>query len=272
MNVDLFEREGVPLPAWDWTWDDLLRAAVRLTKRDASGQASQLGLGRPGWLYWIWSAGGDLYSGDGKRMLIAEPPALQALSWLQEAVHKHRVCPNPQEQGDPSISEFVNGRIAMVFGARGSLGSYRSIENFTFDAAPIPKGPKARVSQLGVGYTSIWSKSKAPDEAFTVLNFICSAEGQRLKISRGYAHPSRKSLTEQAWYRDYKAPRSRSNQINTVFPEMLKRGEARAATPHAREAEIFQIVNRHLGDLWSNARPPRDVAQAIVAETSSLMA
>ena len=59
--------------------------------------------------------------------------------------------------------------------------------------------------------------------------------------------------------------------MNTTFPETLIRKEARAITPHRREAEINQILLRHLGDLWSNAKPPRDVAAAIVAETSSLM-
>ena len=59
--------------------------------------------------------------------------------------------------------------------------------------------------------------------------------------------------------------------MNTVFPETLTRKEARALTPHPREAEINQAVLRNLSALWSNAKPPREVAAAILAETSSLM-
>ena len=59
--------------------------------------------------------------------------------------------------------------------------------------------------------------------------------------------------------------------MNTVFPETLIRKEARAITPHPREAEINQTILRNLNDLWSNAKPPREVAAAIVAETSQLM-
>src|SRR6266508_4020583 len=33
VNVDLWKRDGVPLPTWDSTWADLLRAATTLTKR-----------------------------------------------------------------------------------------------------------------------------------------------------------------------------------------------------------------------------------------------
>lgn len=272
VNVELFQRENIPLPSWDSTWNDLLRAGIALTKRDAEGTAQQLGFGRPGWLYWIWSAGGDLYTADGTRLLIDQPPAVEALSWLQEAVHRYRVCPNPQEQGNPGLVAFPNGRIAAVFGMRGSLGTFRTIQSFAFDAAPLPKGPKGRVSQLSIGYTSIWSKSKVPEAAFILLNWVCSAEGQRLKISRGYAHPSRRSLVDEPWYRDYWAERSYSTRINTIFSDTLKRGEARAITPHAREAEIFQAVERNLGALWNNTKPAREVAKAIMVETAALLA
>jgi multiple sugar transport system substrate-binding protein len=271
VNVDLFQREGLALPTWDWTWADLIKAATALTKRDSTGKATQLGLGRPGWDYWIWSAGGDFWTADGKKMVIDQPPALQALTWMQEAVHKYRVAPLPDEQADKQLSAFENGRIAMIFGVRGGLGTYRSITSFTYDAAPLPKGPKGRVARLGLGMTSIWKGSKVPDQAFSVLNFICSPEGQYLKISRGYAHPSRKSLVEQPWYRDYKTERSFSNRINTVYPDTLKRGEGRAITPHPREADITSTIDKNLADLWTNSKTPADVARGIVAETSAMM-
>ncbi len=270
INADLFQREGLAFPSWDTTWSDFLNLGIRLTKRDGD-QATQLGFGRPGWLYWLWSAGGDLYTADGTKLLIDQPASIEALTWLQEAVHKYRVCPNPQEQADSSLSAFPNGRIAMVFGVRGSLGTFRDIQSFSFDAAPIPKGPKGRVSQLAIGYTSIWTGSKVPDAAFVVLNWICSAEGQRLKISRGFAHPSRKSLVEEDWYKNYRAPRSFSDRINTVFPDTLKRGEARTSTPHPHEADIMRVANAKLAELWSNAKSPREVAQAIVAEASQYL-
>ena len=271
INTDLFQREGLPLPSWDTTWQQFLDASLRLTKRDGGGMATQLGFGRPGWLFWLWGAGGDLYSEDGTKLLIDQPASIEALTWLQDSVQKHRVSHNPQEQGDMTLSDFRNGRLAMSFGARGGLGNFRAIDSFTYDAAPIPKGPKGRVAQLGLGHTSIWSSSKAPDAAFSVLSFICSPDGQRLKISRGYAHPSRKSLVEQDWFKEFKTPRSASNKINTVWPETIKRGEARAATPHPREADINRVANAQMGALWSGAKTPREIAQAIVIEASQFL-
>lgn len=271
INADAFQREGLPLPSWDTTWQQFLDMSQRLTRREGGGAAQQLAFGRPGWLFWLWGAGGDLYSQDGTRFLIDQPASIEAMTWLQDAVQKHRVCPNPQEQADTQLSDFRNGRLAMSFGARGGLGNFRAIESFGFDAAPIPKGPRGRFAQLGVGHTSIWSGSKTPDPAFTVLNFICSADGQRLKISRGYAHPSRKSLVEQDWFKEFKAPRSVSNRINTVWPETIKRNEARAASPHPREADINRVANAQMAALWSGAKTPREIAQSIVTEASQYL-
>ena len=270
INVDAFQRDGIQPPSWDTTWQQFLEIALRLTRREG-GAAQQLGFGRPGWLFWLWGAGGDLYSDDGKRFLIDQPASIEAMTWLQEAVQRHRVCPNPQEQSDTQLSDFRNGRLAMAFGARGALGNYRAIEGFSFDAAPIPKGPRGRFAQLGVGHTSIWSGSKAPDAAFSALAFICSAEGQRLKISRGYAHPSRKSLVDQEWFKEYKAPKSVSNKINTVWPDTIKRNEARATTPHPREDDIMRVANAQMGALWSGAKTPREIAQGIVTEASQYL-
>jgi multiple sugar transport system substrate-binding protein len=271
LNVDLFQKGGVALPSWDTTWADFLKAGVALTKREGTAKATQLGFGRPEWLSWVWSAGGDLYTPDGKRLLFDQPAVVEALTWLQEAVQKHRVAPNAEEQGDATLSAFPNGRIGAVTGVRGSLGTFRNIDGFSFDAAPLPKGPKGRVARLGVGYTSIWAKSKSPDAAFAILNFICSGEGQRLKISRGFAHPSRKSAVEEAWFKDYKTPRSASNRINTIFPETIKRGEARSLIPHPREADINRAMESNLGALWNGSKSPREVVQAIVAETSQYL-
>ena len=206
-------------------------------------------------------------------MLIDQPPAIEALTWLQEAVHRQRVAPNNAGAGPtPPSPRSRTGSLGTAFGNRGGLGRYQSINGFTFDAAPLPRGPKGRVAQTAVGHTSISAASKARDAAFAALVFMCSTEGQKILIGDGgTAHPSRRSSTEQGWFKDFKPPRAASTRVNTIFPETLTRKEARAITPHPREAELNQAMLRNLGDLWSSAKPPREVAGAIVAETSTLM-
>ncbi len=271
LNLDHWQREGLSIPSWDSTWADLLKAGTALTKRDATGITTQMGMGRPDWLSWVWSAGGDLYNAEGTKMLIDQPPALEALTWLQDLVQRHRVAPNAQELADKTLTSFPSGTLGIQFANRGALGMNQSIDSFTYDAAPLPKGPKGRVAQTAVGITSIWSGSRARDAGFTVMNYMCGFEGQSVFLKGGTAHASRKSVTQEPWFKDFRTARAASTRINTVFPETLTRNEARASTPHPHEAEINQVVTKNLDALWSGGKSPKEVAAGIVAEASSLL-
>ena len=43
-NKDMFDKAGVKYPDENWTWDDLLAAAEKLTVKDASGKVTQYAL------------------------------------------------------------------------------------------------------------------------------------------------------------------------------------------------------------------------------------
>src|SRR5207244_3849477 len=71
-NRDLLDRSGIAYPGDDWTWDDFLRIARRLTRdTDGDGRIDVWGAAfdrRPAfWLPWIWSGGGDVLCSDGRR-------------------------------------------------------------------------------------------------------------------------------------------------------------------------------------------------------------
>lgn len=272
-NVDLFNQAGVPLPTDAWTWDTLLDATKKLTRRDDRGRAQYFGFATPAsYLSWIWSNGGDLLDADGKTCILDQPPAVEALTWLQDSVVTHKVAPTPADISEMSTTDmFTGGRLATFIGVRGSLGAFRDIKSFAFDAAPLPKGPKGRVSQLSIGYTSIWSGSKHPDEAFALLKWVCSAEGQRLRISNGFAHPSRKSLVQEDWFKTYKAEKSASFGVNTTFSETLARNEARARAPHPKDAEINTAINRYLPTLYDGSKPAAQVAKAMADDVNKAL-
>jgi multiple sugar transport system substrate-binding protein len=271
-NVDLFEAEGIEFPDWDWTWDTMTEAARRLTKKEGDITV-QYGVGHPFWLETIWSNGGEVISEDGKKCLLDSPEAVEALTWMQDLVVRHKVSPGPQALSELSESDrFTTGKLGAYYGVRGALGALRSIQAFDFDAAPMLKSNKGkRVTRLLIGWTSIWKGTKHPDEAYKLAAWICSPEGQRLRISRGYAHPSRKSLVQEDWYKNYKCDRCHSTNVNMVFPQMLLNGEARAWPPYPKEGEILRVVNTQLDHLWDGSKSAEQVAKDMTAEIDQLL-
>ena len=110
-----------------------------------------------------------------------------------------------------------------------------------------------------------------PDEAYKLAAWICSPEGQRLRIGRGYAHPSRKSLVGQDWYKNYECDRCNSHAVNNVFPEMLLNGEGRAWPAHPNEAEIVQAINTALDALWDGSKNAEQMATDLTAEINGIV-
>ncbi|MDY7009324.1 MAG: extracellular solute-binding protein [Planctomycetota bacterium] len=66
---DLFDEKGIPYPTIDWTWDDMLAAARKLTDPKTGTYGMQLGRGKHEswhWITYLWSAGGEVMVYDEK--------------------------------------------------------------------------------------------------------------------------------------------------------------------------------------------------------------
>ena len=79
-SKDMFDKAGVAYPSNDWTWDDFLAAAEKLTQKDANGNTRlRIGCGRRQMAEWVNQNGGailDDYANPSKCML-TEPASVQ---------------------------------------------------------------------------------------------------------------------------------------------------------------------------------------------------
>lgn len=123
-NRDLLERARIGAPTDDWTWDDFVDVAKRLTRAsDGAGHPSTWGVGwdrRPSfWLSWIWSGGGDVLCPDGRRAsgCLDAPATIAAIRWYAGWVTRDRVSPQPYEAHDwdrELMRLFLAGRLGMM--------------------------------------------------------------------------------------------------------------------------------------------------------------
>ena len=106
---------------------------------------------------------------------------------------------------------------------------------------------------------------------YKLAAWVASPEGQKLRISRGFAFPSRKSLVEQDWFKGYTCPKCASTGVNMTFVDMLLKNEARAWPPYAKEAEILQVINTELDHLWDGSKTPDQVGSDMTAGIQKLL-
>ncbi|HYL21095.1 MAG TPA: extracellular solute-binding protein [Gemmatimonadales bacterium] len=160
-NRDLFDRSGIGYPGDDWTWDDFLRTARRLTRDDAWGAAFDR---RPAfWLPWIWSGGGDVLCSDGRRAsgCLDSPATISALRWYAGWVTREGVAPrayDPRDEDGDNARSFLAGRVAMMTVSHAAVRDLRAAATagrLRLGFAPIPH--RAAVAPVTVLYANAYA-------------------------------------------------------------------------------------------------------------------
>lgn len=201
-NQDLFAAAGVPYPTADWTWADFLAAAQAITRDvDGDGVTDVYGLGTDATIFrvapFIWANGGDLVDNPIKptRLTLEEPATKAALQWFIDLQVKYRITPDAiQEGAEASESRFINGRLGMFMNSRRGVPTYRTIEGFTWDVAPLPTGPQGRATILHADAFCMAKSTPNKAAAWTFIEYANSVAGQTILAQSGRTVPSLKAV------------------------------------------------------------------------------
>jgi multiple sugar transport system substrate-binding protein len=212
-NRTLFKRAGLPDPKPDWTYDDFLRMAKKLTIRDENGRVTQYGFSASySWcgLYgaWVEGAGGRIVSKDGMRSEFSSPESLRGLHDLIDLVTVYKVALPPDENITvPGVDPFAAGKIAMEPQVFPQVPQYRkTMKQFDWDVQVMPAGRLRRTAGIGAAGYGISESTKHPKEAWEFLKFIVSPTGQRVLAEAGSGIPTLKSLANDSCWRNPKLP------------------------------------------------------------------
>jgi multiple sugar transport system substrate-binding protein len=200
----LFKKANVPLPPStytrkNWTWDDFLTAAKKLTVK--AKQWGALVIDDTGYEQTFSVNNGDsqgVFSRDGKTFTLASPRGIDAVQWIADLSLKHHVQP-PWSQLQPTNANFddrlfLSGQVAMIFRPLGLTSYYRrNVKGFTWDIAPVP----AKVTQKDEGSLIVFMipkrtpKDKA-QTAWQLLEFMAGPKGAKIFAESGGFVPAYK--------------------------------------------------------------------------------
>jgi ABC-type glycerol-3-phosphate transport system substrate-binding protein len=124
--------------------------------------------------------GGDLYSQDGKKTLIAGEPSRQAISWWLDRYHKDQsVALNPGTTTPRVLMEQGKAAFAMGYnpGDRRLVANALNPTGVQWGLSLMPKGPSGRRGgAFFLTPTGMAKISKHPDEAWEYQKFLAEKE------------------------------------------------------------------------------------------------
>lgn len=214
-NKKLFDEAGLAYPTDDWTWDDMLRMARALTKKDESGRTTQYGFYGWAWQNFVYGNGGGLVD-DVKRPTKSRLDSQETIDGLQfyaDLVNLYKVMPAPVALANLGMGidlMFASGRLGMFLSGIWETPGLRRYD-FEWDVAQFPKSPNGTrgTGSGGSGY-AILKSSKNKEAAWEVIKALTGAPGQADIARRGLAQPSRVAVAKSdAWVGGNEPPQNK---------------------------------------------------------------
>ena len=282
-NRDLFEQYGVDEPPDQWTWNEMIETAVALTRdprgnrvvgteSDAGSVVDVYGLGVEASMIrlapFVWSNGGELTDDPDRptRFTLDQPEAREALRDFQDLRLAYGVIPTDAEvESLDDESRFANGKLAMLLSSRRATTTFRSIEEFEWDVAPLPVYDE----QVGILHSDafcITAASPRQDEAWSFIEYALSAEGQLSLVETGRTVPSNIEVSQSEAFLDTGLPPSRSQ----VFLDAVER--VRATPVISTWPEIEDVTGPILEDGLNKGLPVDEVIRRVDEDTRDLFA
>lgn len=187
LNKDLFAEANVPLPPQNWTWDQFVDTAKKVTFKRANGEQVYgfTGVIDPGvintWGLWMNEDPSIRpITADGKYGFNSEVAA-KALQRFSELVLVHKVTPPDfGAQKDTDVrGGFTNKQYSIVVDATGAAPGFKGAKaNFEIYPLPTVNGNKLTVGAVGLIAVAKQSDPVKRQAAMDLARYFTSAEVQ----------------------------------------------------------------------------------------------
>ncbi|OOM06362.1 ABC transporter substrate-binding protein [Clostridium saccharobutylicum] len=236
-NKTLFDEAGVAYPNENWTWDDLLKAAKKLT----NPEKGVYGFGAPedlqqGFDSFIFQNRGKVLSDDKTKSCLDTEETKEAIQWYADLSLKEKVSPT-QKQFSENVytSFFESGKTAMGLFGSWMLSEFGDNEYVAknCDVAVLPQG-KQRATIINGLANAVAATTPHKEEAWKFVEFLGSEEANKIQAESGVAIPAYQGTTD-AW------AKTQTKFNSKVYVDMLSYAHI---NPYSRETDKWQTAEK----------------------------
>ncbi|MDP2820306.1 MAG: ABC transporter substrate-binding protein [Polaromonas sp.] len=271
-NKDMFKEAGLNPNNPPATWAEMLDAAKKLTRKDASGKVTQWGVQIPssGFPYWLFQGlvipnDAVLANVAGNAVKFDDPKVIEALQyWVDLA--KQGVHPPGIVEWGTTPRDFLEKKVAMMWTSTGNLTNVRSNAKFDFGVAMLPAN-KRRGSPTGGGNFYIFKKSSPAEQeaAFKFIKWVTQPERAALwSMETGFV-----AVTPAAYDTDALRKFGRDFPPALVARDQLQFALAEFST-HDNQ-RVTKVLNDNLQAALTGTKTPTQAMQDAQKEADRLL-
>ena len=241
-NTEMFKEVGLEEPKEDWTWDEFLYAAKKLT-RDVNGK-KVFGFGIPyfnfGMTPWWYTNNTSYLTDDWKNSNVNDVKMEESMTFLHSLLHEHKVCPAPE--GVDVYKLMRNEGIAMTGAGRWPFPSY--IKD-NFKQVNIVNWPRQRAATtvFGSGGYAITKECKHPELAMELIRHMVGQDHQTGYVKIGTSIPSWRSVSLTPEFSQF--PKNAERFFGSL-------DDIKPVPSPKNFSEVESINLRHIGKMMTN--------------------
>jgi multiple sugar transport system substrate-binding protein len=227
-NKDIFKEAGIAEAPK--TLEEFLAACEKLKA------IKKYGFGFPGiqrsfarFTFWLNLCGGSVFSADGTKCAINEPPAVEALSILVDMLKKGYMPEGVVGMTEEEVATlFTDGKTAMQHDGENQLVAFDKITGLNFDVAKSFTY-KTPITYGGPEHYVIFKSSPHPEESWKLMEYMATnPQFSKERCEKFFYFPVAKGVSV-----DFKDPRTKvfEAQTETGVLDVAAHPKMDAATP-----------------------------------------
>jgi multiple sugar transport system substrate-binding protein len=269
-NKKVFKDAGVPEPTGDWSWDEYVATAKRLTNPGKG----VFGTGWPAdggedcvWRIYpmIWDLGGDVVSSSGDKVGFDGQSGLRALQTINQMGKDRSVYPDTKPGSETMYQIFNNNKMGMVPTGPWQLPDF--VQNGTdYGVVPLPSYSGKRVTIAGPDTWTVFDNGSAKVEATVkFLTFLTEGDQDIQWASEAGSLPLRSSTAHSSEWKQH----AKKTVGLEVFSEALSYARTRPTIP------VYPRISEPLGQaivqmLLNKGTPESALHDAVSAGNTAL--
>lgn len=210
-NKDIFDKYGVRYPKDNWTYDEFLETAKKLTHRPnlfgISFEEEPIF-----YLPYLMSFGLRKFPEYG------DLSTQQGLKLYADLRNKYHVAPLKTESASATMAQmFLQEKLAMHLTGRWLVPKYRQDAKFRWNVVKFPVGSAGSVAPADVSGWAVSKNSKHKKEAIMLIQYLSSEKSAEKFAQSGLVVPARIDAAYSKSFLDGKSPKNSQVFIESVL-------------------------------------------------------